>query len=174
MPETDLREETYLPLEGGTDLADLAAFLRSAESHRALLRGGHLLLGADGDQVPLPDEVYRVLRQVVDALSHGLAVTVAPQTQVVTTQQAAEILGISRPTLIRILDAGQVPYERTGKHRRLLLRDVLSYRERRRSEQRAVLDSLAVPLDEEDDLDQMLATVREARREVAARRHRGA
>lgn len=173
MSETDLREETYLPLEDGGYLADLAAFLRSVESEHALLRGGHLLLGADGDRVPLPDEVYRVLRQVVNALSHGLAVTVAPQTQVVTTQQAAEILGVSRPTLIRLLDDGLVPYERTGKHRRLLLHDVLNYRERRRREQRAVLDALAVPLDEEGDLDEMLATVREARREVAARRRRG-
>ncbi|MHB8334916.1 MAG: helix-turn-helix domain-containing protein [Acidimicrobiales bacterium] len=174
MPESDLREKTYLPQEDAAGIESVAAFLRVLRSHDTRTRRQHLLLGADGAQVPLPDEVYRVLRQVVEALSHGLAVTVAPQTQVVTTQQAAEILGMSRPTLIRLLDAGQIPFEHVGKHRRLLLRDVLSFREHRRREQYAALDAMAIPLDDEGDVDEMMATVREARREVAARRRESA
>ncbi len=174
MPESDLREKTYLPREDVAGIESVAHFLRVLKHHDTPSRREHLLLGADGELVPLPDEVYRLLRQVVEAMSQGLAVTVTPQTQVVTTQQAAEILGMSRPTLIRLLDAGQIPFEHVGKHRRLLLRDVLSFRERRRREQYAALDAMAVPLDEEGDVEEMLATVRQARRKVAARRRQSA
>ncbi|MFL6055026.1 MAG: helix-turn-helix domain-containing protein [Actinoallomurus sp.] len=83
---------------------------------------------APGDQIELPAEVYRVLRHVIEALQQGLAVTVAPLTQTLTTQQAADLLGVSRPTLVKLLDEGKIPFDRAGTHRRILLRDLLAYR----------------------------------------------
>ncbi|MHA3725315.1 excisionase family DNA-binding protein [Leucobacter sp. HY1910] len=61
-----------------------------------------------------------------------------------TTQQAADLLGISRNTLVRLLDEHELAYERLGnaRHRRLRLQDVLAYRERKRSERRERLDEL--------------------------------
>jgi len=114
--------------------------------------------------------VYRVLRQVIEAMDQGLAVTVAPQSQTMTTQQAAELLGVSRPTLIRLLETDRIPYERVGSHRRVRLRDVLAYRDQRRAEQYRALEATTVDIDDEEDVAIALASLREARRTVAERR----
>jgi len=169
--------ETYLPLPGGAaGLAQVHDFLAAHEAAgRGLVPARYLLVGAGTeDQVEIPQEVHRVLRQVVDALAHGLAVTVAPQSTTLTTQQAADLLGVTRPTVVKILDQGGVPFTRVGTHRRLLLADVLTYRERRRAEQYAALDATAIDVNDEDDLDTVLAELREARRVTAARRRAAA
>ena len=119
------------------------------------------LVGPDpGEQVEIPAEIYRVLHQVIEAMNQGLAVTVVPQSQTMTTQQAAELLGVSRPTLIRLLETDRIPYERVGSHRRVLLRDVLAYRDQRRAEQYRALEATAVEPDDEEDVDTMLASLR--------------
>lgn len=171
MSTVELKQETYLPEPDGQELARVFDFLRAHEqAGKGQIAPRYLLVGPDShDQVELPPEVYRILLQVVDAMSHGLAVTVAPQSQTLTTQQAADLLGISRPTLIRLLDAEQVPYERVGTHRRLLLRDVLEFRERRREEQYRMLAETSVEVGEENVAD-VLESLREARRQVAERR----
>lgn len=130
----------------------------------------YLVGGGDHDPVELPQEVYEVLLHVVDAMRRGLSVTVSPTSQVLTTQQAADLLGISRPTLIKALDEGQLPYTRSGTHRRIALTDVLDYRERRRQAQYAAIDALSVDVDETSDVDQVLTDLRRARKAVAAKR----
>lgn len=172
MSGTALRQETYLPDAGGR-VARIHDFLEAHErAGRTTPEPRYFLAGAvPGDQVELPEEIYRVIRQVVEALQQGLAVTVAPLTLTLTTQQAADLLGISRPTVIKLLDEGKIPFERTGTHRRIRLHDLLEYRDQRRAEQYAFLEATGVGLDEED-LETALERLREARRAVAARRKR--
>lgn len=123
------------PPEDLSALLDLGRFL---ELHAEPA----LLLGPDGQQVPLPDEVYRVLVQVVDGLREGKAITVVPRTQRLTTQEAADFLGVSRPTLVKLLEQGKIPYDQPGRHRRIQFSDLLHYLERRRGEQRVALDRM--------------------------------
>ena len=131
----------------------------------------YFLAGATvGDQVEIPEAIHQVLLKVVDALGNGLAVTVAPQATRLTTQQAADLLGITRPTVIKILDAGEIAFERVGTHRRLLLGDVLAYRERRRAAQYEALDASAVDFADEPDLEDVLEDLRAVRKASAARR----
>ena len=111
----DLREETYLPTER-TKLAKIQDFVRAHPPDKR--NPAQLVVGPD-ESVEIPGDVFRLLVQVVEAMSQGLAVTVVPRSETMTTQQAADVLGISRPTLIRLLDAGRLPYERVGAHRRL-------------------------------------------------------
>lgn len=133
----------------------------------------YLLAGATpGDQVELPEEVYRVLRQVVEAMQRGMSVTVSPQSRTLTTQQAAGLLNVSRPTVIKILDEGLLPHERVGTHRRIRLDDLLAYREQRRREQYAALDAMALGADDESSIDEVLTDLAVARRVTAARRRR--
>ena len=66
-----------------------------------------------------------------------------PNDTLLTTQQAAQLLNISRPYLYKLIDAGEIPFEQVGSHRRLRLCDVEELRERRRAESRKALDAIA-------------------------------
>jgi excisionase family DNA binding protein len=130
-----VRDRTVLPPE------DDAAF-RSLVAQLDDLRASDLVL-ADGTRLPLPEPIAEVLSEVASALAQGQAVTVAPQHTTLTTQQAADLLGVSRPTLVKLLEAGELPYTQPGRHRRVRLTDLLAYRERIRTERKEGLDELA-------------------------------
>lgn len=125
-------EHTILPpADEGAALAALDAFLDADRVTK--------LVGPQGEELVLPPEAFEVLRQAVSALNAGLAVTIAPHGQRLTTQEAADFLGVSRPTLVRLLENGEIPFERPGRHRRVLLADLLAYRERVRNDRQASL-----------------------------------
>lgn len=133
----------------------------------------YLLVGAEaGDQVELPEEVYSVLRQVVDAMRKGQSVTLAPTSKVLTSQQAADLIGISRPTLIKLLNENEIPYTRVGTHRRIALSDALRYRDHRRERQHAALEALSAAVDETESIDETLEDLKRARKAAAAARRR--
>jgi excisionase family DNA binding protein len=79
----------------------------------------------------------------VEVLSRGDALTVVPVGREVTTQQAANVLNVSRQYLVRLLDDGRIPFRKTGKHRRLRIEDVLSFKEGRDAERRTSLRELS-------------------------------
>ncbi|MBT1169967.1 helix-turn-helix domain-containing protein [Bifidobacterium sp. SO4] len=80
---------------------------------------------------PLTPELADVLLKVADQLSRGKAVFVAPYDTQLTTQDAADFLGISRPTLVKLLERGKIPFKKVGRHRRVLLADLQEYAESR-------------------------------------------
>ena len=167
----ELVERTFLPPEHLEELAGLHAFLaaHNAPAPQYMLTGP----GPD-DRVEVPAEMHRVLLQVVEALHAGKAVTVAPQSMILTTQQAADLLHVSRPTVVKLIEDGKIPCERPGNRRQLRLSDVLAHRDRRRQQQYDDLLSSDVPI-EEDDPQAVLESLKEARRAVAERRRaRGA
>jgi excisionase family DNA binding protein len=163
--------QTYVPDES-TSLAEVHGFLEAhAERRGEAPKPRYLLVGAgEGEQVELPRTVYQVLVQVVAALAAGKAVTVSPTEPQLTTQQAADLLGVSRPTVVRLIESGELVAERIGNRRRLLLGEVLAYRERRRARQYAFLAATAVDLDDEDNPAEMIERLREARRRAAGER----
>jgi len=108
------------------------------------------LSGPNGEHLVLPPEVFEVLRDVVEAMAQGQAVTIAPVHQRLTTQEAADLLGVSRPTVVKLLESGEIPFEQPGRHRRIRLADVLAYRERASVEHRAALDRMVEIADEAD------------------------
>lgn len=128
---------TLLP-EHRSEIAELREFLDRvpAAAEPAVLRG------PDGTAKALPAEVYEALLVVVRALSEGKAVTVAPVNTTLTTQEAADLLGVSRPTLVKILDRGELSYSRPGRHRRVLLADLIEFRQQCRAQRRSGLDEL--------------------------------
>ena len=131
-----IESKTYLPEE------DVAG--RFTELVTGLEASSGAALTINGETIDLPPAVAEALLQVVDAMRRGLAVTVAPQDQRLTTQEAADMLGISRPTLVRMLEAGEIPFEKVRRHRRLFLTDVLEFRERqRRAANEALSDMVA-------------------------------
>lgn len=92
---------------------------------------GRLLIGTGGEQIPLPDSVLLVLRQVVRALAADRAVEVVSVPRLLTLRQAAGVLAVREPYLLQLLDDGAIPAVGTGRNRRVPLDDLLAYRRRR-------------------------------------------
>jgi excisionase family DNA binding protein len=140
-----LQERTVMP---PADLSTLSRFASGLVEPGAPAHAR--LIGPDGSQLELPDEVYSLLRDVVTALSQGVAISIAPRNTMLTTQEAADLLNVSRPTLVRLLAAGEIPHTMRGRHRRVLLRDVIDYQDRMRAQRRSTLDEMTVEAEEMD------------------------
>ena len=100
------------------------------------------LIVPSGDEVELPDTVRDVLSRVVHYFVQRHSVVVVPIHAELTTQQAADLLRVSRPFLIGLLEKGEIPHHMTGRHRRVLLTDVLDYLHRRDEERGRLLKEL--------------------------------
>ena len=138
---TAMVERTVLPPEHPEGLVGVLALLAPESAERATL------IGPDGTRLQLPGEVFEVLREVVVALSQGLAITVAPHQTVLSTSEAAQLLGVSRPTLVRLLESGEIPFDKPSRHCRVRLADLLAYQERSRRG-RATLDQMVADAEE--------------------------
>lgn len=100
------------------------------------------LVGPSGEAIPIPESVFYILERVAEVMARGDSITIVPVGKELTTQQAADILNVSRQYLVRLLDEGRIPYTKTGKHRRLRIDDVLAFKELRDDQRRAALDEL--------------------------------
>jgi len=116
---------------------------RVQEVERLLHGGIPALVSPAGERIELPGTVFEVLKKAVGFMSHGQTITLVPENQVVTTQRAADILGMSRPFFIKQLQAGLMAHHRVGNQRRIYLRDVLEFAKKRDKERLAALDLLA-------------------------------
>lgn len=100
------------------------------------------LIDADGETLAVPSSALRTLKLIVDALARGQTVMLVPHRRELTSQEAADILHVSRPHLVKLLDEGVIPHYKVGTHRRVRIEDVLAYRERRAATRREQLDEL--------------------------------
>jgi excisionase family DNA binding protein len=101
------------------------------------------LVGPSGESTTIPESVFYVLERVAEVMARGDSITVVPVGKEVTTQQAADLLNVSRQYLVRLLDDRRIPFRKTGKHRRLRIEDVLAFKERRDRDRRAGLRELS-------------------------------
>lgn len=127
-----------------TTFEELAHELRQVDHAREQSMGRARLVSPDGQTaVELPPTIYRALHFVVHHMARGDSISLMPMHSELTTQQAADLLNVSRPFLIKLLDAREIPYRRIGRHRRVKLVDLLAYRERRDRETNAMLSEMA-------------------------------
>ncbi len=100
------------------------------------------LVGSSGEEIELPDSAYRALRDAVHQLRQGHAVAIVPVHTELTTQEAADMLNVSRQYFVRLLDGGRLPYHRVGTHRRVRFGDLMEYKRHRDQERREGLRRL--------------------------------
>lgn len=100
-----------------------------------LLQGEVTLKGKDNHQQSLAEPVREVLAQILSHMQGGQAITIIPANHELSSQEAADILGVSRQYMVRLLEDGKLSYHKAGTHRRIYLEDLISYkteRDRRR------------------------------------------
>ncbi len=133
-----LLDEIIAPTEGEAELAK--------ESSRQLAPHGKrnlkLSLSANGDEIELPASVVRLLIRILTEMSAGNAISLIPIHAELTTQEAADLLNISRPYLIGLLRDGMIPHRKVGTHRRILFSDLMKYKEQSDVSRRQALDAL--------------------------------
>lgn len=100
------------------------------------------LVGMDGEEILLPDSVYQALRQVIHTMAAGKVISLVPHDHYLSSQEAAEILNVSRPFLYTLLEQGQIPYTMVGTHRRIQVEDLIEYKHKRDSQRRQALSEL--------------------------------
>jgi excisionase family DNA binding protein len=115
----------------------------SAEEAPPTIWSAFTIISPDGTRLDLPPSIARGLFVMLSALSEGDAVVVVPMGTDLTTQEAANLLGVSRPYLIRLINQGRIPCEWVGSHRRIRVEDVLAYRRSSQAKQRGALRQLA-------------------------------
>lgn len=100
--------------------------------------------------IELPAGAVALLMDILEAMAAGRGVTIIPESTELSTVQAAEALNVSRPFLIKLLEDGSIPHRKVGKHRRVRMEDVMSYKAAIDTEREAVLDQLAADAQEQD------------------------
>ncbi|MCE7987058.1 MAG: helix-turn-helix domain-containing protein [Caldilinea sp. CFX5] len=102
-----------------------------------------LVNGEPSEVLTVPAAALHLLVQILTEMAQGNAVTVMPMQAELTTQQAVDILNVSRPFLMQLLENGVIPFHKVGTRRRLRLHDVMAYKQRRYAVRSATLDELA-------------------------------
>ncbi len=130
-----------LPTEQDVALARTSSRLLAAcIGHGATAR----LRVIDGqDEIEVPVAALRMLVDILANMAEGNAISLVPIHAELTTQQAADFLGVSRPHLVGLVDKGEIPHHKVGTHRRIFFRDLLQYRKERLGQSKAALDALA-------------------------------
>jgi excisionase family DNA binding protein len=115
----------------------LAAHLEHANGLRLEVK-----TGTESEELALPPSALRLLVSLLNEMGQGNAVTLTPVRAELTTQQAADLLNVSRPHLVKLLDEGAIPGRKVGTHRRVQLVDLLAYKEESLARRHAALDEL--------------------------------
>jgi excisionase family DNA binding protein len=100
------------------------------------------LIGPNGVRVDIPESAFEALLLIVRTMARGQAITLIPQGKELTTQQAADLLHVSRPHLVQLLDRGDIGHHMVGTHRRINIEDVLSFRRQLRTNRQRKLAEL--------------------------------
>lgn len=130
---------------------------QASKLYRSLRHDGvAVLIGPDGARIELPSSVHDILVQIVEKMQEGKAVAVLPLMEELSTQAAADLLGVSRQFFVRECDAHKLPFHYTGTHRRVLLKDLLEYKKRRDQARREAIVRIARESEELGEYDKFV------------------
>ena len=114
------------------------------------------LTGPNGESIELPPILNDYLLKIVEAMKRKQTIVLMPQDESFTTQAAANFLGMSRPYLLRLLEAGKIPFHRVGTHRKIKFKDLVDFQTERSRTRNKALSDLTKELDESGVYDRKL------------------
>lgn len=126
-------ESALLARSSAEELSRLLGKIPDAERARVQM---------DGTDLILPRRALQLLRDLLVEMAQGNAVTIVPTHAELTTQEAANILNVSRPYLVKLLEQGEIPFNKAGTHRRIRYQDLMEYREKLNEDSQTALDEL--------------------------------
>lgn len=132
---------THDPITPTAEEAKLAR-ASSRQLARFLRQDLSIRIADTDEQVVLPASAVRLLIDLLSTMAEGNAVTLIPIRAELTTQQAADLLGVSRPFLVKQLEDGVVPYRKVGTHRRVMFSDLMAYKRSMTESRTAALEQL--------------------------------
>jgi len=138
---TALLDQTITPTKREAELARESSRRLAPYGKRNLkvqISGG----GNAGDTIELPASAVRLLIEILTEMSQGNAVSIIPIHAELTTQQAADLLNVSRPFFVKLIDEGKIACRKVGTHRRILFSDLMEYKRVSDSNRRAALNDL--------------------------------
>ena len=126
--ERPSKKEQKVAMESYSALAAVIAQINSQEPE--------IEIEETKDKIKIPLKALKLLGNILKAMSQGKYISMVPVATEVTTQKAAEMLGCSRPHLVKLLEEGKIEYTLVGRHRRIKFEDVLKYRDQMKKEQK--------------------------------------
>lgn len=131
------------PIEAAEEERPALGALNEALAHAAVRdHRKAYLVGPDGEHLEVPEPLFRILRQAAALLSRGARVIVGPMDKEISTQEAADLLNVSRPYFVSLLDRGEIPCDKTGRYRKVRFGDVLAYKETRNQRRAEILANM--------------------------------
>lgn len=149
--EMNKLEELQKPTKSEQKIAHASYATLAAALNRIQAGDTEIELEETNDRITLPYKALKLLGDVLKAMSEGRPISIVPLATEVTTQKAAEILGCSRPHLVKLLEDGKIAFVKVGKHRRIRFEDVMRYKEKMKQEQKQHLIDM-MRADEEEGL----------------------
>jgi excisionase family DNA binding protein len=142
--------ETVAPTEADARLARESS--RSLAAHKPGRRAGvRIQLLGDGEKtetITVPASALRLFLRLLTEMSQGNAVALIPTHAELTTQEAADLLNVSRPYFVKVLDEGKLPFRTVGKYRRVRFDDLMAYKRKDDEARARVLDQLTAEAQE--------------------------
>jgi excisionase family DNA binding protein len=106
-------------------------------------KGVEIIIQETGNLITIPKKALQLLFAIIKNMAEGQPVSLVPSNSELTTQQAADMLNVSRPHLVKLLETNKIPFKKVGSHRRVLLKDLITYEQKLATEREKQLDFLS-------------------------------
>jgi len=142
--QTPTRSEQKLAQE------NLEALEKIARKHQGTSHAIEIEISGEKTHITVPSSALSLLNTIFEHMAEGKAISIIPSETEISTQQAAEMLNVSRPHIVKLLEEGKIPFKKVGSHRRIKVRDLQKYKDKMEEDRREQLKKLAEQAQELD------------------------